>query len=474
MDRMRVAELFAGAGGFGLGLTRAGFRVVRAFDTWNRALRVHHKNVDFHGLGLEPKAGIDLRLIGYRSAAFSDVNDQAVARVRDVRDLVTVVPSILAAEGVDLIVGGPPCQGFSPMNQINREMAREDERAPSSEDQYTPFEIPQPKRDDEKNEGKRRRKEVRELRDLTIVYALIIASVRPKYFIMENVVEAKEFGEFLTAIRILRSAGYGISQQELDASWYGCASARERLIVVGCLGEADGFLDLYLEAAKTRKRTTVADVLGPDFGEELPNGRRVYWFQYSRESTKATRYTDEPSPTLTGKVLTNGRNTYQPKKTDARNWKTLVEPLPEQYSLIQGFPRGWDWSPANGISNVSQMLANAVPPPLAEAVGRCIIAHDRGERPVLRTKIQVPGYFAEWLARRYSGQRLQDIVAAFRTAQKLAGPAAMGPPDKAVELLGRHPEASGMSPQRRSNLAQAVRLHWQSKANHEADDGDDV
>jgi DNA (cytosine-5)-methyltransferase 1 len=103
------------------------------------------------------------------------------------------------------------------------------------------------------------------------------------------------------------------------------------------------------------------------------------------------------------------------------------------------------------------MLANSVPPPVAEAVGRCVLAHTRGERPdILR---EFPAYFDEWLDERYSGKPLNDAKSLFRTVQKLIGPAATGPIEKANELLDRHPALASASPQRRSNLKAVLKLH---------------
>ena len=41
---MRVVELFCGAGGMSLGLRRAGFELVQAYDAWDRAVDVYRTN----------------------------------------------------------------------------------------------------------------------------------------------------------------------------------------------------------------------------------------------------------------------------------------------------------------------------------------------------------------------------------------------------------------------------------------------
>jgi len=76
MPARTVVDLFCGAGGLSLGLQRAGFRVLGAFDQWNRAVETYSANFD-HEPDPEP-ISLSLRL-----------------------------------PGASLIAGGPPCQGFS-------------------------------------------------------------------------------------------------------------------------------------------------------------------------------------------------------------------------------------------------------------------------------------------------------------------------------------------------------------------------
>ena len=85
-------DLFCGCGGFSLGMQRAGFAVLAAIDA-------------------NPVA----------TAAF-DRNFPAVPFVL-CEDLTTFSPQrlaqLLGRERVDVIVGGPPCQGFSTARQVD-------------------------------------------------------------------------------------------------------------------------------------------------------------------------------------------------------------------------------------------------------------------------------------------------------------------------------------------------------------------
>lgn len=79
-SRMRVVDLFCGAGGFGLGAEAAGAEVVLGVDKWEPAIATS-------------------RTAGHRAVC------------ADVGDLEAWIP--LVDGPVDLVIGGPPCQPFS-------------------------------------------------------------------------------------------------------------------------------------------------------------------------------------------------------------------------------------------------------------------------------------------------------------------------------------------------------------------------
>src|SRR5688572_8510130 len=83
--RLRALDLFAGCGGLSIGLEQAGIDVVAANEIWDEAAATHVVN--------HP---------GCRMVV-GDVTADAVKK------------DILEAsrEGIDLLVGGPPCQAYS-------------------------------------------------------------------------------------------------------------------------------------------------------------------------------------------------------------------------------------------------------------------------------------------------------------------------------------------------------------------------
>lgn len=80
---LRAIDLYAGIGGWSLGLDLAGIEVVASYEWWKPAIETHNRN---HGGMLEP---IDIRKL----------------------DLSTLPPDI------DLVVGSPPCTQFSYSNR---------------------------------------------------------------------------------------------------------------------------------------------------------------------------------------------------------------------------------------------------------------------------------------------------------------------------------------------------------------------
>ena len=112
------------------------------------------------------------------------------------------------SNGVELIVGGPPCQDFSIAGQ-RRGMSVAG------------------------NEGGERA-------NLTLKYLDLVAHFRPRWICYENVPgllssnRGRDFGAFLGALAEL---GYGFSWRTLDAQFFGVPQRRRRVFVVGCAGD---------------------------------------------------------------------------------------------------------------------------------------------------------------------------------------------------------------------------------------------
>lgn len=87
MERYNVLDLFCGCGGMSWGLAKKGFNIVAGLDIWEIALKTYqynHKNAKTLQLDVADADPIEvLKQIGQKP------------------------------ENIDVIIGGPPCQGFS-------------------------------------------------------------------------------------------------------------------------------------------------------------------------------------------------------------------------------------------------------------------------------------------------------------------------------------------------------------------------
>ena len=85
--RRTAVELCCGMGGIGLGLAAAGYRVVKAYDSWSNAVAVYNDNA------VEPVA-----------STCDILSDEGQATIKE---------ECRPLGDIDLLVAGPPCKGFS-------------------------------------------------------------------------------------------------------------------------------------------------------------------------------------------------------------------------------------------------------------------------------------------------------------------------------------------------------------------------
>lgn len=83
---MRVLDLFCGCGGLSLGFQNAGFRIVSAYDVWDKAVSIYNAN------------------FGHNA---------------EILDLSSVTSAYFDGIETDIIIGGPPCQDFSSAGNRN-------------------------------------------------------------------------------------------------------------------------------------------------------------------------------------------------------------------------------------------------------------------------------------------------------------------------------------------------------------------
>jgi DNA (cytosine-5)-methyltransferase 1 len=130
----------------------------------------------------------------------------------------------------------------------------------------------------------------------------------------------------------------------------------------------------------------------------------------------------------------------------------------EQVSRIQGFPIGWDWSSATS-RDIDQMIANAVPAPLAEAIGRVILTREAGG-----SIPEVQGRFGQWLRRRgFSKPAVRNAKSRVNRARRLLGGRTFANAALEIAALDAVEDFKSLPAGTRYDLRKALQLYreWQ-------------
>lgn len=171
--RLTCVDSFSGAGGLSIGLSRAGFEILLSFDNDKLCVATQLMNPKYFDHEVLC-AGIEEMLGG------------------ELLKRIGIEPGEL-----DLLAGGPPCQGFS-VQRIGEDK-------------------------DDRN-------------DLVLKYMQLVEEVRPKFFMMENVrgLAGKRGREYLSILMLqAKNSGYHVHLKILDAQDYGVPQRRQRVVIVG-------------------------------------------------------------------------------------------------------------------------------------------------------------------------------------------------------------------------------------------------
>ena len=166
---LNVVSLFTGAGGLDIGFKEVGFNCVFASD-------------------IMPQA----------QATFNFNYSQTPFILKDIRTFTSdEILSLIGNKNIDVIIGGPPCQGFSNMGNKN-----------SADPRNYLFES----------------------------YVKIVETIQPKCFLFENVKGFLTMFEgrfFDKVINSFLEIGYSLYYSVIDSSKYGVPQKRERIIIFG-------------------------------------------------------------------------------------------------------------------------------------------------------------------------------------------------------------------------------------------------
>ncbi len=201
-------DLFCGCGGFSLGLEGAGLKCLAAIDFNEEAVNVFKKN-----FGHVPQV-LDKDLTAFPPAALA---------------------KLLGTKEVDVIVGGPPCQGFSTARQR-----------------------------DGANHGERLKKDPR--RHLYQEFLRYVEFFQPKVFVMENVlgIRTASGGEYFVRVqKEARACGYRVHAQVEECVELGLAQKRRRQLFIGTrLDLPDYFRPELSPAPRACDHPTLWEVIG--------------------------------------------------------------------------------------------------------------------------------------------------------------------------------------------------------------------
>lgn len=177
-EQFNYIDLFCGCGGFSLGLKRAGLNCLAAIDNNPKAIAAFKENFPHVPHALE-------------------------------RDLTVFTPEelgwMIGSQKIDMIVGGPPCQGFSKVRKVDGS-------------NFGPRLIEDPRRLLYKN------------------YLHFVEHFKPAIFVMENVpgIRSAAGGEFFASVQAdARKLGYRVHASTVCAWHYGVPQKRERQLIIG-------------------------------------------------------------------------------------------------------------------------------------------------------------------------------------------------------------------------------------------------
>jgi len=380
MAQPKVLDLFAGAGGFSLGFHWANFHTAVAIDHSAVAVETLEGNFSEHGIN---------------------------ALVRDLasftpRDLEVYLDNHEEPASFDVIVGGPPCQGWSSVGRGKMRSLR------------TP--------------GGRRQEDSDPRNELYKNFLQYVRHFQPPVAVMENVPgmlshNGNNVAEYVA--ESLDAVGYTVTWDRLNASEFGVPQVRERLIFVGVRKD----LNITFEFPKTRSahdrriypEVTVRDAIG-----DLPiirNGSREWVRDYKTDSSKMSAFarkmrrgaardvifdhvcrTQNDQDLEAFRTLREGgryvdlpkrlkryrddifKDKYKKLKWDAPSWTVTAHLSRDCYTHIhpsqartisvreaarlQSFPDCFYF--AGGMGTKFQLIGNAVPPVLAERIAAAV------------------------------------------------------------------------------------------------------
>ncbi|QBF34808.1 DNA cytosine methyltransferase [Mycoplasmopsis phocirhinis] len=315
----KIIDLFSGCGGLTYGFWKQGFNIVETVEHWKPALDTYNLNFN-------------------KQEHTKDITDI---------DVLSNIEKKFKNK-IDVVIGGFPCQGFSMAGKRN----------PS----------------DKRNQ----------LYKYTID---VIRRVEPKLFVLENVKGILSFREndgILVINKIideLKQIGYYSKYILVDASNFGVAQKRERVIFVGSKLENSKKIDIVVEKINKTKQPlkTVFDAIN-DLENIAENEKINHIFtKHSEQMIEKIKNTPQGRSVMKAYSDAFRRQFYdKPSTTVKENHGGVhIHPklnrvmTPRELARLQSFPD--DFIFLSSKSNILKQIGNAVPPKLSEEIAKIIL-----------------------------------------------------------------------------------------------------
>ena len=323
--KLKYIDLFSGAGGFSLGFDNQGFQNVFSVDIEPSFCKTYKHNFPTHQL-IEKD--------------ICELSDSEIKYLKEFDD-------------IDVVIGGPPCQGFSIAGNIGRKFL-----------------------DDPRNR-------------LYKEFVRVVKIVKPKFFVMENVARLYTHKKGETRNEILsdfEELGYKVECQILNSADYGVPQLRKRVIFIGTSTnqniefppkEVEDYISVKQALSKYPKlksgeESSIPNHIAMSHSEQMltkmsyisDGGNRneipLKIRPKSGDIRKYIKYASEkPSVCVTGDM----RKIFHYEQNRALTVRELAK--------LQSFPDDFIFK-GSRISQ-QQQVGNSVPPKMAEAIAKMII-----------------------------------------------------------------------------------------------------
>lgn len=282
-------DLFAGAGGLSLGFEDAGFNIVYALEKDRYAAETYRRNRNGRVI-------VD-------TADIADMNP---------RKILTKLG--LDKGDLDIVLGGPPCQGFSSSNMRTRH------------------------NDNPANQ-------------LVFDFWDFVARMRPKWFLMENVAGLENFRHGIVKeelLELFRRSGYNTEAIVLDASFFRVPQIRKRIFFIG--NRVCKPLDFLSSLSVLKEYTPITVREAIDDLPILSNPNSIDPLPYAKSVQMATEYeramrTENDKNVVNNLVSRNNALVLERYRNikQGENLKVLAERMPELLSNYSNIANCHQW-----------------------------------------------------------------------------------------------------------------------------------